>query len=67
MRLLGWDDFDLDCWAFYLIAEVIYQDLAPESSHSFDLVNVLKIQIVLLNKMKDLLTIQIDNNKLVQE
>jgi hypothetical protein len=39
LHLLGWDDFELDCHSFYLIAEVLDPDLASELSHSFDPVN----------------------------
>ena len=39
LHLLGWDDFELDCHTFYLIAEVLDPDLASELSHSFDPVN----------------------------
>jgi hypothetical protein len=41
-KLLDYGGFDLDCHAFYRIAEDLYQDLAPQSSYSFDPVNVHK-------------------------
>ena len=39
MHLLGWDDFELDCHTFYLIAQVLNPDLASELGYSFDPVN----------------------------
>jgi len=67
LQLLGWGDFELDYYIFYLIIGTFEPDLACKPTYCFD--PTLNHQHVhkLSDKKEHIPTLQIDNNEPLQE